>query len=306
MMQNTINAVTMDETSKGKVLAASMSAYFKSVYLVLVEWFDSPTPRGVDFSEWRREQYDRLERREIGNLPLKTWWPKYTDEDFRLEICVGALLVQQVSWISVKRCIKDISGFLEERGEAFDTTGLLRIGFEKLQELIRPSRFAQKKAERIIQLCRLVEGRFGSLEAMFSNRTDGTLGEILKDTNAGFGPETRDCVLLYAANRPVFIADSYARILLSLLGMEGSGKYGICQEVYEAGIREAFSPKDLNAIADDYTPDERQYALCNAPDSPDHGLVLLYQQFHAGIDELGISKQWKPFIEDVRSRTSDA
>ena len=131
----------------------------------------------------------------------------------------------------------------------------------------------------------------------------GPFGDHLRSLWLGFGSETRDSVLLYAASFPVFVADSYARGLLSVLGVPGKIKYDACQGIFEEGITREFPRRELAMIAREYTPAELAHALPHSPRGVDVPRVLLYQQFHAGIDELGISGRWDAFGEELRRRT---
>ena len=266
---------------------------FKRLYLQLVDWFDSPSGF-EDFDIWRHRLYQDQTQGKVSNLPLKTWWPKYSrvGTDFRLELCLGAILVQQISWPGVQRCLENLRDHLENTGRDFDAEGILSIPPETLEDLLRPSRFAAAKTRNILRLCAHLREQ-DSLDAWFRNRGRGEFGHELRELKSGFGPETRDCVLLYAANIPAFIADAYARKLLLLLTGH-DWDYGSCQRAFEAGIERDFSRTDLEEIRGDYKPDELSYALCNSQ-KQDPGLVLLYQQFHAGIVELGISKRWEEF-----------
>ena len=71
--------------------------------------------------------------------------------------------------------------------------------------------------------------------------------------------------------------------------------YGECQKRFDDGIKKDFSPEDLESIKARYTPEELKYSLCNSPVTETIPFVLLYQIFHAGIVELGISKRYADF-----------
>ena len=272
---------------------------FKRVFLLLKEWFDLPTPSYHDFESWRRQTYRDLDAGRIANPPLKIWWPIYTEGDSQLEQCVGALLVQQVSWSYVRICIENISSFLKQEGKVFDLEGLLSIPGDELENLIRPSRFFEQKAERLIQFCQFVKDDAGTITRFFQSNAPPVIVQKLTNLKAGFGNETRDCVLLYNASCPVFVADEYARKLLRHLGFSQSISYITCQKIFQEGIQRDFGESDLQLILNNYTPEERRYVLRTAPPHKDAAFVLLYQQFHAGIDELGISGRWEEFAEQI-------
>jgi len=276
---------------------------FRRLFLLLKQWFDDPTPRDQDFETWRQHTYEEVRQGTRRNLPLKTWWPKYTTGDFRLELCLGALLVQRVSWPQVRVCLENLRECLTHHGAAFDVPGLLSLSRdpEQFARLIKASGFLHQKRDNIVKFCAFLQDT-GTVESFFHQAPEGDLGEQLQRLKSGFGPETRDCVLLYAANVPVFIADRYARKLLTKLQITDRGNdYDACQRLWRQGIQRDFAAQHLDAIVQDYTPEERQYALCNTPPPDAVPWVLLYQQFHAGIVELGISGQWTDFLNQLHS-----
>lgn len=270
---------------------------FARLFAVLRAMFDETTPIYDDFHEWRWENYQDLREGRRTNLPLKTWWPKYTDGDFRFELCLGALLVPQVDWDAVRICIENLRNSASSEGLHFSPSSLLEIPEDRFKECIRSSRFLNQKAARIRKLCQLLHR-----EGMDSFFDQQNLGRVLTRAKCGFGPETRDCVLLYAANRPVFVADRYSRMLLGKLGSPVDD-YRACQRIYQEGIRRDFDEEDLARILGGYTPEELAYCLPNSPSHPSVPVVLLYQQFHAGIDELGISGRWDELAEHYADRS---
>jgi len=276
---------------------------FKDIFTLLREWFDTPTPAYADFESWRHTFYEEVAQGKRRGLPFKTWWPHYTDGDFRLEQIIGALLVHQVSWNQVRRGIENIQEFLRERGLRFDALGIANIPLVNLEGLIRSTGFYRQKARRINGFCRFISDNYGNIEAFFEKEGGWEMGKLLEGLGMGFGKETRDCVLLYSANIPVFIGDSYARELLRRLGAvdpNGSGNYTLCQTIYQDGIHRDFEPEALQEVVADYTPDELMYALPNIHGEEAAPSVLLYQQFHAGIDELGISKRLEEFADQLK------
>ncbi len=133
----------------------------------------------------------------------------------------------------------------------------------------------------------------GSNEQFFQGRETRELGKELSSWGIGFGPETRDCTLLHAANHPVFIADNYARLLLrTLTGMplpKADNAYPANQQIWQTWLRrDCSSDEFLDPLMSEYNEDERRYAICNPESGRDYRLVLLFPQVHARIVELGI------------------
>ncbi|OGC09413.1 hypothetical protein A2V82_00865 [candidate division KSB1 bacterium RBG_16_48_16] len=268
---------------------------FKSIFILLREWFDVPTPSKTDFHRWRRELSDKIEKGELTNLPLKTWWPKYSDGDFRFELCIGILLVHQVTWRQVTTCFRNVLAHLERNKMPFTPEGLLSIPVDELAGLIRASRYARQKAKRIRKFCDFLR-QYQSLDAFFHELPANELDELLLKSKSGFGKESRDTVLLYAVNSPVFIADAYSRKLLTLLDVPDAANYATCQKIFHDGIERDFDADDLLDILNSYSRQELDYVLINRPQRQLVPKILLYQMYHAGIVELGISKRWDEFL----------
>ncbi len=83
-----------------------------------------------------------------------------------------------------------------------------------LAEYIRPAGYYNLKAGRLRNLFALIRERYdGRMDDLFCEETE-TLRRALLSVK-GIGPETADSILLYAANRPVFVVDAYTyRILV--------------------------------------------------------------------------------------------
>ncbi len=127
------------------------------------------------------------------------WWPAETP----FEVVIGAILTQNTSWKNVEKAIENLKalGPLTPRM-------LLDLPEKDLQEAIRPSGYFRLKAGRLRNFLRMLEeGYSGRIESLFDLPTDH-LREVLLGVS-GIGPETADSILLYAAERPVFVIDAY-------------------------------------------------------------------------------------------------
>lgn len=121
---------------------------------------------------------------------------------------VGAVLVQNTSWTNAERAIGRLAS-----SRALSLTGLRSIPETRLASLIRCSGCFRIKARRIKNLIRHIDraGKGGLKELL--GRPAVRLREELLAVD-GIGPETADCIVLYAAQRPTFVADAYARRIL--------------------------------------------------------------------------------------------
>lgn len=132
------------------------------------------------------------------------WWPGRT----KFEVVVGAILTQNTNWKNVEKAIKNLKA---ER--LLNPRSMHDLSVSELAELIRPAGYFNVKAKRLKHfLNHLFDNYGGSLPALFKRRTD-VLREELLNIN-GIGPETADSILLYAANRPVFVIDAYTKRIL--------------------------------------------------------------------------------------------
>ena len=270
----------------------------KTIFSLLLNWFD--VPKVNNQTDLRQKQAEKISNKPEQKQSLRTWWPRYTDGDFRFELCIGALLVHQVSWYQVRTCIQNLNEFLHAEGQSFNEQAILKIPLQKLNILIKSSRFPIQKSLRIRTFCQFLLD-YGGINTVFRNQQPETLKKVLQNLKAGFGPETCDTVMLYAGNHPVFITDTYARTLLHMLDLANSNNYYICQKIYQNLIKRDFTNQDLETIQQQYSSQELAYVLPNNPKTEHIPIILLYQQFHAGIVELGISKRWTNFKDKLKS-----
>jgi endonuclease-3 related protein len=133
------------------------------------------------------------------------WWPGRTP----YEVAVGAVLTQHTAWTNAARAIAMLRrhGLLSPRRVA-------RVGEDALARLIRSSGTYRLKARRVKAFTRWLLVRHGGRWSAVRRAPLGPLRRELS-TVPGLGPETVDAILLYAAGRPVFVADAYARRVLS-------------------------------------------------------------------------------------------
>lgn len=146
------------------------------------------------------EIHDRL----LAHFGPQHWWPG--DDPF--EITVGAILTQNTSWTNVEKAIANLkaAGYLS-------CAGLSSLPLEALAELIRPAGYFNVKARRLSNFLRMVEQQYqGDFAGMLLEDT-GILRQRLLGVK-GVGPETADSILLYAADRPVFVIDAYTHRIL--------------------------------------------------------------------------------------------
>lgn len=138
----------------------------------------------------------------------------------RFEVCVGAVLTQNTSWVNVERALVSLhaQGLLDARA-------LSDADLEEVKAAVRPAGYYNQKASRL----RLVAGWFISRTGVPSR------SELLG--LKGVGPETADSILLYAFKQPFFVVDAYTRRVLEGFGLiSGSESYDEVQSLFHDAL----------------------------------------------------------------------
>jgi endonuclease-3 related protein len=132
------------------------------------------------------------------------WWPSRT----RFEVIVGAILTQSTNWSNVELAITAL-----RRKRLLSPVALERVSLRDLSRLIRASGYFRQKALKLKAFVKFLRTRYhGSLHRMFAIPTQQLREQLL--AVHGIGPETADCILLYAGAHPVFVVDAYTRRIL--------------------------------------------------------------------------------------------
>jgi endonuclease-3 related protein len=172
----------------------------------MVAGIEHGSPRDLDQLKQKPRQGSAERLRRMHDLLVATygpqsWWPAQTP----FEVILGAYLTQNTAWRAVERSLENLRA-----AAALSFEGLRALSVDELQELIRPSGFATRKAHALKAFVSMVETEFaGSLEILAAAPT-AQLRVRLLDL-PGVGPETADAILLYALGHPVPMADEYLR-----------------------------------------------------------------------------------------------
>ena len=164
------------------------------------------------------------------------WWPA----DSVLEVVIGAILTQNTSWKNVEKAIGNLKRF------PFTVQALFDLEDDVLAERIRSAGCFHVKCRRIKAFLAFLVDRYeGHLKTMRKVPTAILRNELL--SVKGIGPETADCILLYALQKPSFVVDAYTRRIFGRLEM-------LDIEVPYEDLREAFEdalPEDV-ALFNEY------------------------------------------------------
>ena len=136
------------------------------------------------------------------------WWPVQDADNPRFEILVGAVLTQHTAWTNVEIAIAELR-------DAGPLTADALLAHDDLPALIRRAGPHNIKARRLRSLCEwfVAQGGFDVLQT----RDSATLRRELLALH-GIGHETADVILLYAFQRPAFVADAYAFRIMERYG----------------------------------------------------------------------------------------
>ena len=163
--------------------------------------------------------YDRLFRR----FGPQHWWPG----DSPFEIIIGAILTQSTNWANVAKALSNL-----KRADVLSPRGLGALSDDRLAELIRPSGYFRAKTRKLRAFTNLLNNDYhGELERLLSLDVP-ELRRVLLRTH-GIGPETADSIILYAAQKPIFVVDAYTRRIFARLGLvPPTGRYNDLQQVF--------------------------------------------------------------------------
>jgi endonuclease III related protein len=157
----------------------------------------------------------------------QNWWPGRT----RFEVIVGAILTQNTSWKNVERALGNL-----RRQRLLTADAIESVSSARLARLIRSSGYFRQKAKKLKAFVRFLRSEYdGSLTEMFRAPTN-TLREQLLAVH-GIGPETADCILLYAGKHAVFVVDAYTRRILERHGViRAKSSYEEIRQIFERSL----------------------------------------------------------------------
>jgi endonuclease-3 related protein len=170
-----------------------------------------------------RQYYDAL----LGAHGEQRWWPARTP----FEVIVGAILVQNTTWVNAARAIAKLRA-----AKLLTPAALAKVPLFHLTHLIRSSGYFRQKARKLKAFVDFLHKEHcDSLKAMFATPTAQLREQLLRIH--GIGPETADSILLYAGNHPVFVIDGYTRRILKRHGLtQGKESYEELRGLFEKSL----------------------------------------------------------------------
>ncbi len=168
----------------------------------------------------------RVYNRLFAHYGPQNWWPGET----ALETMVGAVLTQNTNWGNVEKAIANLRA---EKQLSF--AALCNLEVDELAEYIRPSGYYNVKASRLKNLFQMIENEYeGEVQFLLEDSLEGARENLLRVK--GVGPETADSILLYAAEKPIFVVDTYTHRVFSRheIVAEENDYYSLQQEFMDS------------------------------------------------------------------------
>jgi len=177
----------------------------------------------------------KLMRSHFGFL---NWWPG----DTKFEIFIGAILTQQTSWKNVEKAILAL-----KKNNKLDLEKIIETKQDYLEKLIKPSGYYRQKAKRLKDICGIIKLNYGDLDSLFKLDKEELRAALLN--MKGIGKETADSIILYAAEKPIFVIDAYTkRIMHRIYNIDENISYDTLQKYFEYKLKEDLTLyKDMHA-----------------------------------------------------------
>jgi endonuclease-3 related protein len=166
--------------------------------------------------------YDRL----LSYYGPQNWWPGET----ALETIVGAVLTQNTNWGNVEKAIVNLRD-----ANQLNFRTMVNLAVDELAEYIRPAGYYNIKARRLKNLFQMIVDEYeGEVQFLLEDSLENARENLLRVK--GVGPETADSILLYAAEKPIFVVDTYTHRVFSRheIVAEENDYYNLQQEFMDS------------------------------------------------------------------------
>ncbi|WP_106498006.1 endonuclease III domain-containing protein [Lentibacillus sp. Marseille-P4043] len=149
----------------------------------------------------------------------QNWWPA----DTHFEMLIGSILVQNTNWRNANKALQKLKPYMDP--ELID-----QLSAEELAQLIRSSGFFNIKAKRIKAFIGWFKNYHYDIDKIKKIDRWELRNELLNIN--GIGRETADVMLLYGFDKPIFVADAYARRIFYRMGYDMQTSYdGFRQQI---------------------------------------------------------------------------
>jgi len=184
------------------------------------QWFPNVVKSIVQLNIGRiltDQEWEAIKKAEIAKGRISGNQTKQTDK---------ATLTQNINWNNVEKALHNLS-----KDILIDVNKIVKINQKRLGGLIRPAGYYNQKAERLKIIANYILNNYqGNINHFFNYERLDNRGlkkhiqelrnELLKIK--GIGPETADSIILYAAEKPVFVIDAYTKRIFGRLGFNAN------------------------------------------------------------------------------------
>ena len=157
------------------------------------------------------------------------WWPG----DGPFEVIMGAILTQSTAWTNVETALAKMKA-----AGCWSLGAVHRIPERELAELVRSSGYFNAKARKLKAFAaHVADGYKGDLDLFLAKPLEALREELL--SIHGIGEETADDIIVYAANQPSFVIDTYTRRIMDRMGMAPGSpnpKYADYQAIFHNNL----------------------------------------------------------------------
>ena len=157
------------------------------------------------------------------------WWPG----DGPFEVIAGAILTQSAAWTNVEMALANMRA-----AGCWSLEAVHQLPEPELAELVRSSGYFNAKARKLKAFAAHVEVNYQGDLGRFMAKPTAPLREELLSIH-GIGEETADDIMVYAANKPSFVIDTYTRRIMDRMEMTPDAarpKYADYQAIFHENL----------------------------------------------------------------------
>ena len=157
------------------------------------------------------------------------WWPGESN----FEVIAGAILTQSAAWTNVEMALANV-----RTAGCWSLAAVHQIPESDLAQLVRPSGYFNAKARKLKAFAAHVAVNYQGDLDKFLSKPSAPLREELLSIH-GIGDETADDIMVYAADKPLFVIDTYTRRIMDRMGISPNAaraKYGDYQAVFHDNL----------------------------------------------------------------------
>ena len=157
------------------------------------------------------------------------WWPG----EGPFEVIAGAILTQSAAWTNVELALANMRA-----AGCWSLEALHQIPQAELARLVRSSGYFNAKARKLKAFAAHVAVNYrGDLDQFLSKPAALLRDELL--SIHGIGEETADDIMVYAADKPSFVIDTYTKRIMDRIGIPPDAarpNYGDYQAVFHDNL----------------------------------------------------------------------